>query len=64
MRTTDYRYQAILAIALGVGMSVIDGTIANVALPTIARDQGTGFAVVAAIVSSLRVSQPRPLKEF
>ena len=32
------RYWAILATALGVGMSVIDGTIANVALPTIARD--------------------------
>ena len=27
------RYWAILATALGVGMSVIDGTIANVALP-------------------------------
>lgn len=28
------RYWAILATASGVGMSVIDGTIANVALPT------------------------------
>lgn len=32
------RYWAILATALGVSMSVIDGTIANVALPSIAND--------------------------
>jgi DHA2 family multidrug resistance protein-like MFS transporter len=32
------RYWAILAIALAVTMAVIDGTIANVALPTIAKD--------------------------
>ena len=32
------RYWAILATALGVGISVIDVTIANVALPTIACD--------------------------
>jgi DHA2 family multidrug resistance protein-like MFS transporter len=31
---------AILAIALGISMSVLDGTIANVALPTIARQLG------------------------
>lgn len=32
------RYGAILAIALGITVSVLDGAIANVALPTIARD--------------------------
>jgi DHA2 family multidrug resistance protein-like MFS transporter len=32
------RYGAILTIALGIVMAVIDGSIANVALPTIARD--------------------------
>src|ERR1700719_1548040 len=32
------RYWAILTIALGITMSVIDGAIANVALPTIAVD--------------------------
>ena len=32
------RYWAILTIALGITMSVIDGAIANVALPTIAID--------------------------
>ncbi|MBN8899299.1 MAG: MFS transporter, partial [Rhodospirillales bacterium] len=32
------RYLAILTIALGLIMAVLDGAIANVALPTIARD--------------------------
>ena len=32
------RYWAIAAIALGIAMSVLDSTIVNVALPTIARD--------------------------
>jgi len=32
------RYWAILTIALGITMSVVDGAIANVALPTIARN--------------------------
>ncbi|MBP2166968.1 DHA2 family multidrug resistance protein-like MFS transporter [Erwinia toletana] len=32
------RYGAILAIALGITVAVLDGAIANVALPTIARD--------------------------
>ena len=32
------RYGAIAAIALGLTMAVLDGAIANVALPTIARD--------------------------
>ena len=30
------RYWAILAIAMGITVSVLDGTIANVALPSIA----------------------------
>src|ERR1700723_3530530 len=32
------RYWAILTIALGLTLAVLDGAIANVALPTIARD--------------------------
>ena len=32
------RYWAVLAIALGIAMSVLDSTIANVALPTIGRE--------------------------
>ena len=35
------RYWAILAIGLGVTVSVLDGAIANVALPTIAGDLHT-----------------------
>jgi DHA2 family multidrug resistance protein-like MFS transporter len=35
---TPQRYWAHLAIGVGVSMSLIDGSIANVALPTIARD--------------------------
>lgn len=32
------RYGAILTIVIGITMAVLDGAIANVALPTIARD--------------------------
>ncbi len=32
------RYGAILTIAIGIMMAVLDGTIANVALPTIAHE--------------------------
>lgn len=35
---TPRRYWAILAIWLGMAMAVLDGAVANVALPTIARD--------------------------
>ena len=38
------RLGAIMAIALGVTMAVLDGMIANVALPTIADDLGTSAA--------------------
>ena len=35
---TPQRYMAILVVGLGVTMAVLDGAIANIALPTIARD--------------------------
>ena len=38
------RLGAIIAIALGVTLAVLDGMIANVALPTIANDLGTSAA--------------------
>ena len=38
---TPQRYWAVLTIALAVGMAVMDGAIANIALPTIARDLHT-----------------------
>lgn len=34
------RYGAIMAIALGITVAVLDGAIANVALPTIAVNSG------------------------
>jgi DHA2 family multidrug resistance protein-like MFS transporter len=38
------RYGAIATLVLGVFVAVLDGTIANVALPTIARDLGVSAA--------------------
>ena len=38
------RYGAILGIALGITVAVLDGAIANVALPTIARDLNASAA--------------------
>ena len=38
------RIWAILAVAFGVSLSVIDSTIANVALPTISRALGISSA--------------------
>jgi len=38
------RYWGILTIALGLTMAVLDGAIANVALPTIATDLNTSPA--------------------
>jgi MFS transporter, DHA2 family, multidrug resistance protein len=45
------RYFAIFALCLGTALSVMDGTIANVALPTIARDLGIGSTEVVLIVT-------------
>ena len=41
------RIWAILAVAFGVSLSVIDSTIANVALPTISRALGISSADLA-----------------
>lgn len=35
------RYLAVLAIAIGIAMAVLDGTVVNVALPSIVRELGT-----------------------
>ena len=52
------RYWAILATALGVGISVIDVTIANVALPTIACDLGTSPSATIWIVNAYQIAIP------
>ena len=49
-------YWAILATALGVGISVIDVTIANVALPTIACDLGTSPSATIWIVNAYQIA--------
>lgn len=58
------RYWAILATALGVGMSVIDGTIANVALPTIARDLGTSPSITIWVVNAYQLAITISLLSF
>jgi MFS transporter, DHA2 family, multidrug resistance protein len=50
------RYWAILAIALGVCMSVLDSTIANVALPTIARDFGAEPAAAIWVINAYQLA--------
>ena len=45
------RYWAIAAISFGTALLVLDGAIANVALPTIARDVGVTNAVVTNVVT-------------
>jgi DHA2 family multidrug resistance protein-like MFS transporter len=50
------RYWAILTIALGLTMAVMDGAIANVALPTIAKDLQASptFSIWTSMVISSR----------
>src|SRR5690606_41669268 len=45
------RYWAIGAISFGTALLVLDGAIANVALPTIARDLGVTNAVITNVVT-------------
>ncbi|MBX9814778.1 MAG: MFS transporter [Proteobacteria bacterium SG_bin5] len=48
---TPRRYQAIAALGFGTALVVIDGGIANVALPTIARDLGVANSASVAVVT-------------
>ena len=48
---TPRRYQAIVALSFGTALVVIDGGIANVALPTIARDLGVTNSASVAVVT-------------
>jgi MFS transporter, DHA2 family, multidrug resistance protein len=50
------RYWAILTIALGIVMAVLDGAIANVALPTIARDLDASPAFSIWIVNGYQLA--------
>src|SRR6185312_12182787 len=51
-----HRYYAIATIVLGVTMAVIDGAIANVALPTIARDLHTNAAFSIWVVNGYQLA--------
>ena len=50
------RYGAILTIAIGIMMAVLDGAIANVALPTIAADLKTSAANSIWIVNAYQIA--------
>ncbi|HTH73121.1 MAG TPA: MFS transporter [Trinickia sp.] len=50
------RYWAIVVIALGITLAVLDGAIANVALPTIARDLHASAAASIWVVNAYQLS--------
>ena len=50
------RYWAILCVALGITLAVLDGAIANVALPTIAHDLRTSDAGSIWIVNAYQLA--------
>jgi len=50
------RYWAIAAIALGITMSVLDSTIVNVALPTIARDFRAASAASIWVINAYQLA--------
>ena len=50
------RYWAIMTTAIAVGMCVIDGAVANIALPTIARDVGASPAASIWVVNAYQLS--------
>ena len=53
---TPQRYWAILAIAVGLTLAVLDGSIANVALPTIARDLYASPAASIWVVNAFQLA--------
>lgn len=58
------RYWAMLTVGLGVTMAVLDGSIANVALPTIARDVGATPADAVWIVNAYQLALTVSLLAF
>jgi MFS transporter, DHA2 family, multidrug resistance protein len=50
------RYWAIVAIALAIAMSVLDSTIVNVALPTIARDFNASAAASVWVINAYQLA--------
>lgn len=58
------RYLAVVAIALALIMSVLDGTIVNVALPTLAREFGTSPSETIWIVNAYQLTITMSLLSF
>lgn len=58
------RYWAVMAIATGITLSVLDGAIANVALPTIAKDLNTTPAYSIWVVNAYQVATMISLLAF
>ncbi len=53
---TPQRYWSMLAIAIGIGMSVLDSSVANVALPTIARELGATPAASVWVLNAYQLA--------
>jgi MFS transporter, DHA2 family, multidrug resistance protein len=53
---TPRRYYAALAIWLAIGMAVLDSAIANIALPTIARELGAQPSIAVWIINAYQLS--------
>ena len=52
---TPQRYLAMLAIAIGIAMAVLDGTVVNVALPSIARELGASPSAAVWVVNAYQL---------
>jgi DHA2 family multidrug resistance protein-like MFS transporter len=52
---TPRRYLAMLAIAVGIAMAVLDGTVANVALPSIAREIGASPSAAVWVINAYQL---------
>ncbi len=52
---TPRRYYAMLAIGIGIAMAVLDGTVVNVALPSIARQLGASPAAAVWVINAYQL---------
>jgi DHA2 family multidrug resistance protein-like MFS transporter len=50
------RYWAVIAIGVGISLSVIDGTITNVALPDIAKDLGVSSTTIIWVINAYQLA--------
>ena len=64
IRFIPRRYWAVIAVALALIMSVLDGTIVNVALPTLSREFGTSPSTTIWIVNAYQLTITMSLLSF